>query len=34
MTESEHLQLEILLVIAGLDVLSVLRPFRVTLLEF
>ena len=34
MTESKHLQLESLVVIAGLDVISVLRPLRVPLLEF
>ena len=34
MLESVHLELEILLAIAGLDFISVLRPYRVTLLEF
>ena len=34
MLKSVHLELEILLAIAGLDFISVLRPYRVTLLEF
>ena len=34
MLKSVHLELEILLASASLDVQSVLRPFRVTLLEF